>query len=118
MRFDHVLIADCSAASRPTSATRLQDSIRIGEAGPAMSVPRQHHLRTRIEAEAWLIARLRALSGWRVVPGFDFAFAWPARFARALTGQDDPRAVWRWPALHLTDDPDNANSRSGAGLRQ
>ena len=106
MRFDHVLIADWSAASRPTSATRLENSIWIGEAGGG-----EHHFRTRFDAETWLSARLAALSGQRVLLGFDFAFAWPTGFARRLTGQADPRAVWGWLAEHLTDGPDNANNR-------
>ena len=106
MRFDHVLIADWSAASRPTSATRLENSIWIGEAGGG-----EHHFRTRFDAETWLSARLGALSGQRVLLGFDFAFAWPTGFARRLTGQKDPRAVWGWLAEHLTDGPDNANNR-------
>ena len=106
MRFDHVLIADWSAASRPTSATRLENSIWIGEAGGD-----QHHFRTRREAETWLSARLHALSGQRVLLGFDFAFAWPAGFAQFLTGQEDPRTVWRWLAENLTDGPDTANNR-------
>lgn len=111
MRFDHILIADWSAASHPTSATRKQDSIWIGEAGPVDSDRCEHHFRTRFDAETWLHARLTELSTRRVLLGFDFAFAFPAGFARALTGQPDPRAVWRWLADTLTDAPDNANNR-------
>ena len=106
MRFDRILIADWSAAGRPTSAVRLADSIWIGEAGGP-----QHHFRTRHAAEVWLRARLADWSGQRVLLGFDFAFAYPAGFARALTGRDDPRAVWRWLAENLTDTVDNANNR-------
>ena len=106
MRFDRILIADWSAAGRPTSAVQLADSIWIGEAGGP-----QHHFRTRHAAEVWLRARLADWSGQRVLLGFDFAFAYPAGFARALTGRDDPRAVWRWLAENLTDTADNANNR-------
>lgn len=106
MRFDHVLIADWSAASRPTSATRREDAIWIGEAGGS-----EQHFRTRFAAQDWLLRRLAELSGRRVLLGFDFAFAFPAGFARALTGKDDPRALWRWLAENLTDAPDNANNR-------
>jgi molybdopterin-guanine dinucleotide biosynthesis protein B len=106
MRFDRVLIADWSAASRPTSATSRHDAIWIAESGGT-----EHHFRTRAAAEAWLTARLTALSGQRVLLGFDFAFAWPEGFAAALTGRADPRAVWDWLAAHLTDGADNANNR-------
>lgn len=109
MRFDHVLIADWSAAGQPTSARDLNDAIWIGEAGTGLA--QETHFRTRAAAEAWLAARLAQPGMGRVLLGFDFALAWPVGFAAALTGRPDPRAVWRWLEAHLTDGPDNANTR-------
>jgi hypothetical protein len=106
MAFDAILVADWSAAAKPTSATRRHDAIWIAEAGGA-----EHHFRTRHAAEVWLTERLAALSGARVLLGFDFAFGWPGGFARALTGCPQAQAVWAHLAAELHDAPDNANNR-------
>jgi molybdopterin molybdotransferase len=41
--------------------------------------------------------------------GFDFPFATPDKFARAVTGVDDPLALWDWFAGAVEDGPEGNN---------
>lgn len=68
--------------------------------------------RNRQVAEAWIETAIAAeiAAGRSVIAGFDFPFATPAGFAAALTGQDDPRALWDWFARRIKDSP-QANNR-------
>ncbi|MEL7301037.1 MAG: gephyrin-like molybdotransferase Glp [Pseudomonadota bacterium] len=68
-----------------------KDAIWIGEAGQEPI-----YARNRVVAEAWLTDRIDAAlaGGERLFIGFDFPFGYPAGFARAVTGQDDPFALW------------------------
>jgi molybdopterin molybdotransferase len=70
------------------------------------------YLRNRVEAEAAITTlideHLRA--GKRLFIGFDFPFAFPRGFAEALTGADDPVALWEWLDARLEDHP-KANNR-------
>lgn len=52
-------------------------------------------------------------SGQRVLVGFDFAYAYPVGFARAITKDDASPwlAVWRYLHAHIQDDARNANNR-------
>jgi molybdopterin molybdotransferase len=63
------------------------------------------YLRSRNAAEAWLIECLNAeaAAGRRTMVGFDFPFGYPAGFARALTGTDDPLALWDWFEARIED---------------
>lgn len=69
------------------------------------------YLRNRALAEAWITATLdaEAQAGRRVCLGFDFAFAFPAGFAAALTGDPDPLALWDWVAARIEDTPRRNN---------
>jgi len=68
--------------------------------------------RNRAEAEVALTALIEdeRAAGRRLLIGFDFPFGFPRGFARALTGVDDPFAVWRWLAERIEDSP-RANNR-------
>jgi molybdopterin molybdotransferase len=68
--------------------------------------------RNRQVAEDWITTAIghRIAAGQPVLAGFDFPFATPAGFARALTGRDDPRALWDWFAARVQDSP-RANNR-------
>lgn len=89
-----------------TGPTPRKDAIWIGEAGQA---PR--YLRNRALARDALATRIeRALTGReRLLIGFDFPFGYPAGFAKALTGQNDPLAIWRWLAHRIEDSPRENN---------
>lgn len=109
--FDTVLIADWSAATRkPVKESK--DAIWLGVARAGLAVE-QVYCRTRLEAEAWLdmfFASERS-AGRKVLAGFDFPFGYPKGFARQLTGQDDPFAVWQWVSQRITDDEKGQNNR-------
>ncbi len=46
-----------------------------------------------------------------MLASFDFPFAYPRGFARALTGSDDPFSVWDWLAARIKDDAKGENNR-------
>ena len=109
-RFDTVAIVDWSATNGPSPAKPSPDAIWIGTAGARGESAR--YFRTRAEAEihlATLIATETA-AGRRLLIGFDFPLGYPAGFAARLTGEANPRALWRWLADHITDDA-NRNNR-------
>ncbi|ETW13641.1 molybdopterin biosynthesis protein [Roseivivax marinus] len=110
--FDTVVVVDWSARSAPSPARPVADAIWIGIArdeGPAEA----RYVRTRAAAEADLVALFEAerAAGRRVLAGFDFPFGYPRGFARAVTGSDDPFALWAWLADAVEDGPDNGNNR-------
>ena len=108
MSFSRIIIVDWSASSRPAKGA---NSIWIAEHDA-----RGVHLRnppTRAAAEAHLRARIEdaLAAGERLLIGADFAFGFPAGFARALSGQARALAVWEWLASRLQDDAVNRNNR-------
>ena len=70
------------------------------------------YLRNRHTAENWIHTFLTTEleAGRRVLAGFDFPFGYPTGFAKALTGQPDPFAVWEWLEQHI-DDTAKSNNR-------
>jgi molybdopterin molybdotransferase len=104
-----VLIADWSAGNDRGPVPR-QDAIWTCLVTPGGEDTRYH--RNRQVAEDWITAAIdhQIGQGRSVLAGFDFPFATPAGFARALTGDDDPRALWDWLAARVTDTP-GANNR-------
>jgi molybdopterin molybdotransferase len=76
------------------------------------------YLRNRQVAEAWIGEAIagEVARGRRVLAGFDFPFATPAGFARAVTGVDDPLALWDWFAGAVEDGP-KANNRFDVAAR-
>lgn len=109
-RFDTVAIVDWSATNGPSPAKPSPDAIWIGTA-TAQGETAQY-FRTRAEAEAHLstLIATEQAAGHRLLIGFDFPMGYPTGFAARLTGQADPRAIWRWLADHITDDA-NRNNR-------
>ncbi|MEO0891533.1 MAG: gephyrin-like molybdotransferase Glp [Pseudomonadota bacterium] len=109
-RFDTVAIVDWSAGN-DTGPTPRKDAIWIGIAREG-STEGPSYIRNRLDAEtaiAELIER-ETRAGRRLFLGFDFPFGYPRGFAKALTGQDDPLAVWSWYEARMQDGP-QANSR-------
>ena len=113
-RFDHYVIVDWSAASRPTTG---RDSIWVCHRGPHGE--RVENPPTRHLAKALLGDILAGATGRneRVVLGFDFPFGYPAGFAArlGLDGAPPWRALWDEIARLLQDDEDNANNRFELG---
>jgi molybdopterin-guanine dinucleotide biosynthesis adapter protein len=109
-RFDTVAIVDWSATNGPSPAKPSADAIWIGTA-TAQGETAQY-FRTRAEAEAHLATLIATeqAANRRLLVGFDFPMGYPTGFAARLTGQADPRAIWRWLADHITDDA-NRNNR-------
>lgn len=70
------------------------------------------YLRNRDDAFDWLVALINAerQANRRVLIGFDFPFGYPQGFASAITGSDDPFALWAFIENALIDTP-KANNR-------
>ncbi|WP_172327362.1 gephyrin-like molybdotransferase Glp [Mangrovicoccus sp. HB161399] len=111
MNFDTIAVIDWSGASSPSPAKPSKDAIWIGTARDG-TVGASYH-RTRHDATEALAALFEAeiAAGRRVLAGFDFPFAYPAGFARAVCGTEDPLALWTAMAARIEDGPDNANNR-------
>ena len=108
--FDTFVMVDWSGGN-DTGKTPRQDAIwaciaRLGRA------EKPRYLRNRGLAEAWLGEFFEAerAAGRRVLAGFDFPFGYPAGFAAAVTGQDDPFALWDWLETRI-EDASTANNR-------
>ena len=103
-----VLIADWSAGNDRGPRPK-RDAIWTCLVTPAREETLYH--RNRQLAEHWITAAIAAeiAQGRAVLAGFDFPFATPAGFARALTGSDDPRSLWDWFAARVTDSPSQNN---------
>ncbi|NRB33140.1 MAG: molybdopterin molybdenumtransferase MoeA [Rhodobacteraceae bacterium] len=75
------------------------------------------YLRNRAMAREWLheLIEKELAQGRRLALGFDFPFGYPKGVARALTGSDDPLALWAWVAGRITDAPKQNNRFDLAG---
>jgi hypothetical protein len=111
--FDLFIAVDWSARSAPSPRNPTKDAIfiaRIRRGEPNSEIT--YH-RTRAAAVAYLRdifdAALKARH--RVFCGFDFPLGYPKGFARALTGGDDPFAIWAYLARRIKDQPNNHNNR-------
>ena len=107
-------MVDWSAAAVPATGA---DSIWIASAerrDGALPPPRLDNPPTRRAASALLADLLSDLVARDRVTlvGFDFAFGYPAGFARRLRGEGaDWRAVWKEIAARMRDSDNNANNR-------
>jgi precorrin-8X/cobalt-precorrin-8 methylmutase len=111
--FDHYVIVDWSAASRPVTG---RDSIWICHRGPHGATCQNPDTRHRAKGALCEILAQVAARGERAVLGFDFPFGYPAGFARRLGLKGQPwRAVWDEIAALLHDADDNRNNRFELG---
>ncbi|MBB93652.1 MAG: molybdopterin molybdenumtransferase MoeA [Rhodobacteraceae bacterium] len=110
MIFDTFAMVDWSGGN-DTGPTPRKDAIWACKVANGQT-HRPDYLRNRAEAEAWLgdLIAAELAAGRRLCLGFDFPFGYPAGFARALTGADDPLGLWAWFADRVTDGP-KANIR-------
>ncbi|MEM9197843.1 MAG: precorrin-8X methylmutase, partial [Pseudomonadota bacterium] len=113
--FDGYMAVDWSAASVPR---RGADSIWIAATGWGGADTLENPT-TRAAAETRIREILNAASaqGLRLLCGFDFPFGYPAGTARALTGQDDWRALWALIEAGIEEGPANANNRFEVAAR-
>jgi precorrin-8X/cobalt-precorrin-8 methylmutase len=111
--FDHYVIVDWSAASRPKEG---RDSIWICHRGPQgerCANPPTRHAAGLLLCD---ILTRAAGRGERALVGFDFPFGYPAGFAARLgLGEPPWRAVWDEIARLLHDEADNRNNRFELG---
>ncbi len=111
--FDHYVIVDWSAASRPKTG---RDSIWVCHRGPDgehVENPPTRHLARVLLGD--ILAAVTA-RGERALLGFDFPFGYPAGFARRLGLAGTPwRALWDEIAGLLHDRDDNGNDRFAVG---
>lgn len=118
--FDTIVVADWSARSAPSPAKPSKDAIFLGICRDGYVATL--YQRTRSQAMRSLIGlidgELRA--GRRILAAFDFPFGYPAGFARAVLGTDDPLAMWSHLAETAEDDDRNGNNRFdvAAGLNR
>ncbi len=110
MTFDTFLMVDWSGGN-DRGTTPKKDAIWVCAARDGIA-DEPIYMRNRQVAEEWIVAFLKAerAEGRRVLAGFDFAFGYPTGFGRALTGSDDPFAIWDWITDRIEDSP-NANNR-------
>ncbi|MFK7753893.1 MAG: gephyrin-like molybdotransferase Glp [Sedimentitalea sp.] len=111
MTFDTFVVVDWSARAAPSPVKPTKDAIWIAVA--RTDIPDVSYHRTRAAAMRYLaeVFATERSAGRRVLAGFDFPFAYPRGFCRALTGGDDPLALWNTIAERVRDDDDNANNR-------
>ena len=109
--FDRIIVVDWSASKVASPKRPSPDAIwmAVVDAGGT----RCSYHRTRADVMAALRAQFDATlaAGQRVLAGFDFPFGYPAGFGRAVTGVDDPLALWADLAARVEDGDDNANNR-------
>ena len=108
--YDTIVMVDWSGGN-DRGAKPVKDAIWVGVNRNGAAVE-PVYLRNRQVAEDWLADLFRAemAAGRRVLAGFDFPFGYPSKFCRAVTGGDDPLALWDWFEARIKDAPD-ANNR-------
>ncbi|MDU9005654.1 molybdopterin-binding protein [Sedimentitalea todarodis] len=114
-RFDTFVVVDWSGGN-DRGPTAKKDAIwaciaRDGQVeGPV-------YQRNRQVAEDWLrdLVETEIAAGRRLLIGFDFPFGYSAGFCRALTGNDDPLALWDWIESRIEDAPKGNNRFDLAG---
>ncbi|WP_458791507.1 molybdopterin-binding protein [Yoonia sp. MH D7] len=111
MRFDTYVMVDWSGGN-DRGPKPVKDAIWTCIAGQDPI-----YFRNRQLVEIWLneLFHNEIAAGRRVLAGFDFPFGYPAGFGKAVTGSDDPFALWRWFSDHVTDTPDTNNRFDVAG---
>lgn len=108
--FTHYIAVDWSAQNKPK---RGKDSIWISEDSFEKGHVGLWNIRTRDETLRSIKDRMRLAieSEQRLLVGFDFAFGYPAGFAKALTGDTNWRSVWNWLGEAVEDNSKNQSNR-------
>lgn len=113
--FDTIIIVDWSGGNQGSVKPKADAIWACIARGAAVEDP--VYLRHRGAAEQWLVETLETerAAGRRVFAGFDFPFGYPEGFGRALTGSDDPFAIWDWFEARIEDRPTSNNRFDLAG---
>jgi precorrin-8X/cobalt-precorrin-8 methylmutase len=108
--FTHYIAVDWSARNEPK---RGKDSIWISEDSLEKGHIGLWNIRTRYEAIQSIEERIRYAikSEQRLLIGFDFAFGYPAGFAKAVTEEASWRSIWNWLAEVVVDNSKNQSNR-------
>ena len=107
--WDRIIMVDWSGGN-DTGPTPRKDAIWVASAeGGVVSQP--VYLRNRHLAERWLHDEIEAAlrADKRLMIGLDFPFGYPEGFAAAVTGRDDPFALWEDIAARIEDSPERNN---------
>lgn len=114
-RFDTFIMVDWSGGNGFSDTPRADAIwVCVGRDGETQD---PIYMKNRKVAEAWLRDVIAAELGLgrRVMIGFDFPFGYPAGFGAALTGSEDPFALWQWFAERIEDAPTSNNRFDLAG---
>ena len=115
MTFDSFAMVDWSSGN-DTGPRPKKDAIWAGAVlGGREQAP--VYLRNRDVALGWVRQLIDAelAAGRRLLIGFDFPFGYPQGFSRAVTGRDDPLALWEYIGQNLADTPRQNNRFDLAG---
>ena len=114
MRFDRFAMLDWSSG-RDTGPRPRKDAIWLGINGEEAKAPQ--YLRNRQLAEVALADLIddTLTRGARLFLAVDFTFGYPRGFARAVTGSNDPFALWAYFADRIEDSPKDNNRFDVAG---
>ena len=109
--FDTIAMVDWSGGN-DTGPRPRKDAIWACVAGEE-----PQYFRNRGLAENWLcdLIETALAAGRRLMLGFDFPFGYPAGFARAVSGTDDPLRLWDWFEARIEDTPQTNNRFDLAG---
>lgn len=114
--FDAYLFIDWSARNGRTPQTPTAEAVWVGESVPEIKHQRETYHRTRNEAIRSITSILlhHTKERRRVLVGFDFPYAYPQGFCRALRLPPGPQSWWEvWAELadRVQDNDDNSNNR-------
>lgn len=116
MSFDSFAVVDWSSGN-DTGPTPCKDAIWAGAVLGKVEVE-PTYLRNRDVALDWLndLIATEIAVGRRLLIGFDFPFGYPQGFAKAVTGTNDPLALWDYFADNLQDTPQSNNRFDLTGI--
>ena len=109
MTFDTIVVVDWSGGN-DRGPRPVKDAIWACVARDT-ETEEPKYFRNRSLFEAWIHPFLEEeiAKGRRVFCGFDFPFGYPAGFAKSVTGEDTPFALWEWLETEIEDTPTHNN---------
>jgi molybdopterin molybdotransferase len=109
--FDTFVMVDWSARAAPSPKKPSVDAIWCAIVRDGAIACTYHRTRADVVEALTTLFDAELAVGRRVLAGFDFPFAYPSGFAKAVTGSDDPLAFWQDLHIRIEDGGDNANNR-------
>ena len=113
--FDRYIMVDWAGGSAKSSTPQADAIWTASIDGTRASEPQ--YFRSRQMVEPWLVEQIDAAlrDNARLCIGFDFPFAYPYGFGKALTGRSDPFALWSWLDACVEDSEKHNNRFDLAG---